>query len=121
MMTGMVSQRRAMMPVTFRLPNQPDLTIEFIVDTGFNDYLTLPPAAVAAMGLPFLTRTYADLADGTTVAMNVYIAAIVWHGRVLNVPVLAAGKRPLLGTTLLDDCELLVQFRNGGLVTIGSL
>ena len=29
-------------PVTFRLPGYPDLTIEFVVDTGFVGFLTLP-------------------------------------------------------------------------------
>jgi len=39
--------------VTLRLPNQSGLEIEFVVDTGFEGALTLPPTAVAALGLPF--------------------------------------------------------------------
>lgn len=120
-MIGAVSRRHAMMPVLFRLPGQPDLTIEFVVDTGFTEYLALPRAAVAKMRLPFLVRAEFDLADGSTVKIDVHVATIVWHDKTLSVPVLATGKRPLLGTALMDDCELLVQFRHGGLVTIGVI
>ena len=47
MMTGQVIGRHALLPVTFRLTDHPDLTIEYVVDTGYTDYLTLPRAAVA--------------------------------------------------------------------------
>ncbi len=50
-MTGCVENLHALLPVTFRLSNPPDLTIEFVVDTGFTGFLLLPPGAVAAMGL----------------------------------------------------------------------
>jgi hypothetical protein len=35
--------------------------------------------------------------------------------------VLAMGRRPLLGTALLDECQLLAQFTEGGAVTIDEL
>jgi clan AA aspartic protease len=121
MMVGTVSNRRVLLRVTFRLPNQPDLTIEFVIDTGFTDFLTLPAAAVAAMALPFLGRLPAVLADGTTVLLDTYQATILWNGAVQNVRVFATGTRPLIGTSLLDGHELLVQFTDGGLVTVDPL
>lgn len=51
-MTGRVEHLHVLLPVTLRLPNQPELTIEFVVDTGFTGFLTLPPTAVAALRLP---------------------------------------------------------------------
>ena len=57
MMTGTVVHLHALLPVTFRLPDQPDLTIEFVVDTGFTGELTLPAPAVAAMGLRSCTES----------------------------------------------------------------
>src|SRR5258708_4929067 len=33
---------------------QPPLSTEFVVDTGFEGFLTLPPAAVATLQLPFI-------------------------------------------------------------------
>ena len=62
MMVGTVSGRHALLPVTLRLQRRPDLTIEFVVDTGYTDYLTLPLAAVVAMGLQYLHDVPADLA-----------------------------------------------------------
>jgi clan AA aspartic protease len=121
MMTGNVVNLHVLLSVVFRLPNQPNLTIEFVVDTGFTGFLTLPPAAVAAMELPFLHRVPADLADASTIELNVYAATIVWNDVARQVPVLALGRRPLLGTALLENCELLIQFVEGGLVTVDGL
>jgi predicted aspartyl protease len=53
MILGKFVDGRVVLPVSFCLGNDTDLMIDCVVDTGFNDYLTLPPQAVAAMGLPF--------------------------------------------------------------------
>jgi len=120
MITGQVSSRRAMIPVTIRLSGQPDLVIEFVVDTGFAGFLTLPHAAVLAMSLPYQYHTPAGLADDSQVQIPVYEVIIVWEGAERAVRVLAMGKRPLLGTALMDDRELRVLFREGSPVTIGT-
>jgi clan AA aspartic protease len=120
-MGGTVSNRHAMMPIRFRLPSPPDLTIEFVVDTGFSGFLTLPPAAIAALALPSVRTESADLADGSTVRFRVYAATIIWNGSEKDVPILSLGHRPLLGTALLDRHELVAQFTDGGLVTIDPL
>jgi clan AA aspartic protease len=80
MMTGSVSGHRAMVPVTFRIQNQPDIQIEFVLDAGFNGFLTLPPGAVATLRLPFRYRIPVHLADGSSTAVTVHSAAILWHG-----------------------------------------
>jgi predicted aspartyl protease len=54
MMSGLVSDGYATVFIIFRLPNQPDFSIKFVIDTGFTDYLCLPPEAVAVLNLPFL-------------------------------------------------------------------
>jgi clan AA aspartic protease len=121
MMRGVTIRRQATLPVTFRLPEQPSLTLEFVVDTGFTEFLTLPPAAVAAMQLPFLYPQMADLADGSSIRMSVHGAVILWNGIEREVRVIATGRRLLLGTALLDDQELRAQFRESGLVTVEEL
>lgn len=120
-MTGSVLNRHALLAIPFRLQNQPNLSLEFVVDTGFTDYLTLPRAAVAAMGLPFLYRMNADLADDSTVEIPVHLATILWNGVPKQVRVLATGRRPLLGTALLDGCRLNAHFTEGGPITIEDL
>lgn len=121
MMQGVTQHRQATLPITFRLPGQTDLSLEFVVDTGFTDYLTLPTAAVTAMRLPFLSETGASLADGSSVTIDIHTATILWNGEVRQVNVLATGRRPLLGTALLDDHDLYVRFREGGPLTVTAI
>jgi clan AA aspartic protease len=121
MMAGTVRDRHVLLPITFRLSSSPDLALEFVVDTGFTGLLTLPPAAVAAMGLPFLHRIPAQLADGSFVEIDVHSATILWKGVEAEARVLATGEHPLLGTALLDGSELLAQFMENGLVTIDDI
>jgi clan AA aspartic protease len=64
--------------VIFRLPNQPDMAIEFVIDTGFEGALTLPPAAIATLGLPLLTDIHAKLADKSRRKVNAHLATILW-------------------------------------------
>lgn len=121
MISGRVEQLHILLPVTFRLPAKPDLTVDYVVDTGFTGSLTLPAAAVAALQLPYFEDAPATLADDTQVQLPVHIATIVWEGQEKDVRVLATGKRPLLGTALLDGHELVAQFADRGLVTVEEL
>lgn len=121
MMTGRVEAHHALVSIIFRLPGRPDVTIEFVVDTGFVGFLTLPPAAVAALGLSYLQDTAANLADDSEVYLPVYRATILWQGVEQDVRVLATGRRPLLGMALLNGQELIVQCTDGGLVTVDEL
>ncbi|MBC1225122.1 clan AA aspartic protease [Nostoc sp. UCD121] len=121
MISGIVKDAHPTVNVEFRLPNLPDFTIEFVIDTGFTDYLCLPPEAVALLNLSFRYELPANLADNSWVDIPVHEAVIIWNGEERVVNVLATGKRPLLGTALLDGYELVIQFIEGGLVTIDEL
>ena len=121
MINGIIKNGRATVNVLFRLPNKPDFTIEFVIDTGFTGDLSLPSAAVALINLPFLYELPANLANNSWVDMPIHEAVIIWNGEERVVNVLATGKRPLLGTGLLDGYELSIQFTEGGLVTIDQL
>ena len=70
MISGRLVDGKATVPVRFRLPGQPDFSINFVIDTGFNDYLTLPPQAVSAMNLPLYSSTSARLADGSETLLS---------------------------------------------------
>lgn len=120
-MRGVTIRRQATLPITFRLSGQPSVTLDFVVDTGFTEFLTLPLAAVTAMRLPFSHEEFAGLADGSTITIAVHVATILWNGIERRVSVVATGRRPLLGTALLDDQELRAQFRESGLVTVEEL
>ena len=121
MITGNVIDLHALIKITFRLTDGSYREIEFVVDTGFTGFLTLPPQEIAALGLSFAYRTRAYLADHSEVRLPVHIGAIIWDGKELDVRVLATGQRPLLGTALLKGYELRAQFADMGLVSAEEL
>ena len=121
MIQGRMDGLQAVVDITFRLPQRPDVKIEFVIDTGFEGALTLPPAAVEALGLPFLQEMNANLANDISVRTDVHVATIVWNEREVDVTVLAMGRRPLLGTALLEGSEFKAQFVDGGLVEIAKV
>lgn len=81
----------------------------------------LTPEAVVLLGLPFKYAMSVNLADNSKVTLPVHEATILWNGEEREVRVLATGRRPLLGTALLEEHELVVQFTEGGLVMIEEL
>lgn len=121
MTSGIVTFRHAIVSIPFRLDNQPDVPIECVIDTGFTDCLCVPQRFVKALGLPFEYNMRANLADNSNVLLPVHSATILWNGEERDVRVLATGERPLVGTALLDGYELVIQFTEGGLVTIEEL
>src|SRR5207244_2491160 len=114
MITGRVENRQALLPITYRLPGQPDLILEHVVDTGFTSELTLPPAAITAMGLPFAYDEDIKLANDSKEQVPVHVAVILRQGQELAVRVFATGRRPLIGTALMDGKELIIQFADNG-------
>ena len=121
MILGKLVDGRVTLPVNFCLGEGTDLMIDFVVDTGFNSYLTLPPDAVAAMRLPLESMITARLADGSQSQIPVHLAKIRWDGREQFVTVLATGTKPLLGTALLQDFRLMVEFIDGGVVKLEKI
>jgi clan AA aspartic protease len=116
MMTGSVLGRHPTLDLRFRDTGRPDVTIEFVVDTGFGGFLTLPSAAVAALGLQFRERIPASLADGSFIMVETYTATILWDGMERDIEILATGRQ-----SLLDGHDVTMQFVDGGLVTINPL
>ena len=121
MILGKFVDNRAMLPVRFCLSEDTELTIDFVVDTGFNDYLTLPPQAVAAMNLVFHSTGSMRLANGSSLSMSMYFAEINWDNQKISVPVVATGTKPLLGTALLEGFRLTINFEPDGLVQFQNL
>jgi clan AA aspartic protease len=115
---GRVVNGRPSIQVVFLLPGQPNFGIDFVVDTGFNDYLTLPPQAISAMNLPLYSSVSVRLADNSESLLPIHIATILWDGEEKAVPVLATGLKPLLGTSLLQGFRLEIDFDVNGLVSI---
>ena len=121
MMQGNVVGLQARIGVILRLPENSDIEIECVVDTGFEGFLTLPSTVITKLGLPYIARINANLADNSNVATNVYLATILWKRVEKDVAVLGMGRRPLIGTALLEDYHLSIDFCDGGTVIVDDI
>jgi clan AA aspartic protease len=118
---GTVIELQAQIGIIICLPESPNIEIKCVVDTGFEGFLTLPPAAIEKLGLTFVARINANLADNSNVATPVFGATILWNELEREVPVLAMGRRPLIGTALLQDYHLGIDFQEGGTVLVDEI
>jgi predicted aspartyl protease len=61
------------------------------------------------------------LADGSVVYYDVYLARVVWNGRVRRVRISELAAAPLVGMSLLRGSEFRMLMRSRGKVTIKPL
>jgi clan AA aspartic protease len=118
---GTVTNRRAYVTLTIRTPDGQEHQIEAVLDTGFTGVLTMPPAAVAALGLPYIGPQPATLADGSPIMLALYELTLLWDGEERLVEVLAMEGAALIGMTLLDGSDVHLQVTDGGVVRIEPL
>jgi clan AA aspartic protease len=118
---GTVKDLQARVEVAFRLPDQPDRTIECIVDTGFQGELALPSATVASLGLPTGGQWWAKLADDSHTSVSIFNAVILWGDQETRVTGMAMGSRPLLWTELLQGFNLSADFEEDGELALTPL
>ncbi len=121
MIHGTVVGLQARLGIIVRLPGHSDVEVECVVDTGFEGALTLPPTMINALGLSYLTQLSANLANDSNIVTDVYVATVVWNGVERDIAVLAMGRRPLVGTILLEDYHLGVDFCEGGTVLVDDI
>jgi clan AA aspartic protease len=118
---GFVVGLQARISLILRLPEHSDVEIECVIDTGFEGFVTLPPAVINELALPYIARIDANLADNSDVAVNAYLVTILWNGVEREIAVLGMGRRPLIGTALLEDYHLSIDFCDGGTVLVDDI
>lgn len=122
MITGIVTgAREAVISLTVCGPNGQEQESEAVIDTGFDGSLTLPPALITALGLPWRRRGRALLADGNESVFDIYEATVIWDGTARRVSVDEVDVMPLVGMALLYGYELTVQIVEGGKVLLKPL
>ena len=92
--------------------------VDAIIDTGFNGFLTLPPALVTALGLMRRSRGRVLLANGSEELFDIYGVTVLWNGQQRYVEADAVDTTPLVGMSLLDGYDLHIQVADGGQVVI---
>src|SRR5262245_60207120 len=102
MITGVVNSRHE---IEIRLPVRDTQgrvqVVDAILDTGFNGSLTLPPALIVKLQLPWRSRGRAYLANGTSEQFDIYVATVIWDGLPRSILVQEIDAQPLLGMGLL--------------------
>lgn len=122
MLTGVVNiNREAIIRLAVAGPSGQQYDIEAIVDTGFTGFLTVPPARIATLNLSWLSRQPGVLADGSIDAFDVFVASVMWDGRLRTVEVESADTEPLVGMSLLDRHSLHIDVVRGGIVNISAI
>ena len=114
-MNGHVDEsRRALINVAIRAKLDGDATsLDAWIDTAFDGHFVFPTTLIEELGLETLVETEAILADGTKVLMETFVGYMEWFGELIPVQVVAnEGQFPLLGTALLDDRQLHIDYRN---------
>jgi clan AA aspartic protease len=122
MITGIVnSSLEATLRLTVIGPGGQTCRIKAVIDTGFDGFLSLPPALIAELELVWNGKSQATLADGSVTSFDMYDGTVVWDRRRKPIYIDEADTTPLVGTALLADFEMQAQFRPRGKVTISPL
>jgi len=88
--------------------------IAAVLDTGFSDYVCLSRANQRSMSLRPVGRMPYELADGSLVDEDVFLGEVTFDGRRQRVLVtLTNSADSLVGTALLRDCQLRIDFVRG--------
>jgi len=117
MIRGMVTADRVAVVQLRIYGRKSEHDVEFTVDTGFNDFLTLPHRSIEALEVAFAAAPLAKLADGTVVEANSYPAAARWDDQRRDVLVIGFDSEALAGMSLLYGHDLHLEVVEGGLVT----
>jgi clan AA aspartic protease len=122
MMQGVVNLRReATLTVVVGNSNRQLQSIEAVIDTGFNGFLSLPSTIIATLNLPWSGSDFVTLGDGSETFFDLYNAMVIWDGQYCEIDIAESETEPLLGKALLYGYRLQVDNIEGGLVKIEAL
>ncbi|MBM4039133.1 MAG: clan AA aspartic protease [Planctomycetes bacterium] len=119
MITGRVTaDHEARVRLQLRAADGSLRTVEVVIDTGFTEFLALPPDQIAALGLTPEGLQEIFLADGSPALLLGYEAAARWHDAEVTVEVLEVDGDALIGMSLLEGSLLTMEVARDGAVRI---
>lgn len=95
--------------------------VEFIIDTGFDGYLSLPLERIQQLAAEPAGKTGVTFGNGQTEDWNSWQCHILWHDRPREVAVFESRGDSLIGMALLEHSEVTMQVRTDGAVVIEEL
>lgn len=93
-------------------------SVEFILDTGFDGELSLPPSLLPQLDISFYRERRLQVADSRVIIRLAYMLDLEWNEEPHPVEVMILENVPLLGATLLDESHVDLDMRSGGEVLI---
>lgn len=121
MITGKVTDYEAIIRISIYNSSGQIYERDAIIDTGFDGWLSLPPAFIGILDLTWKRRGLAVLADGSRSIFNMYEAIVIWDKQLLTIPIDEADSEPLVGMSLMEGYELTIRAINGGIVTLSKI
>ncbi|NOT01022.1 MAG: clan AA aspartic protease [Phycisphaerales bacterium] len=100
------------------IPRSSAVTIDAIIDTGFDGWLTLSPSLIQSLALRFREEGRFTLADGSEASTKLFGAEIDWLGGWRPILVVSMDGEPLLGMASMHGCHLGIDVVKGGRVEI---
>lgn len=92
-------------------PTEQSTKITVWIDTAFDGFVVLSKNLIDRLKLDHEAAAEAILADGSRVTLESYVCYADWFGEIVAAQVIAnEGKLPLLGTELLADRRLVVDY-----------
>lgn len=120
MIVGHVRDRFPRVTLTLSAVDGP-VDVEFLVDTGFDGDLSLPPPLLARIDGPVVSYARVVMADGSRRRIPAYEVEVEWDGERRVVEAVALDGQPLLGVVLMGGCNLQVEMFEGGEVSIETM
>ena len=122
MINGTVTEdREIVVQLKVLATNQSAVSIQAVVDTGFNGFLMLPIDVLSALGALSAGTRRAELGDGNLVELDVYVVRVKWHDEDRDVLALQAEATPLVGMSLLWGSRVGFDAQDGGAFTIEAM
>ncbi len=91
-----------------------EIGVAAIIDTGYNGEVILPESKIQEMDLEFLGTIDTELANGQIVELELFRGRIKWFDTIREVAIGASqSDDTLLGTLLLSNCHLDINFKEG--------
>jgi predicted aspartyl protease len=119
MITGYVTAKlEAQIRVYFEDGGGQTHPIDAAIYTGFCGFISLRPATVANLGLPWLHFRDVQLVDGSIALVPVYTGVVIWDGQPRTVDVHAVNTEPLVGMKMLLGHDVRIHVVDGGPVSI---
>ena len=122
MLTGRVSRElQAWVSVEILARDGQGHPVEFVLDTGFEGDLTLPPSIIRQLELSPAGHQNVLLANGSVDTLQLFAGVALWHGRRRGVEIIESGSEPLLGMGLLLGSRVTLDVRYDGAVVVDAL